>query len=314
MKIILGTPINSRPKPWLYFKINSLMVNAFDILKNRRYLNNSSLRMILNFDNEIWIDSGGYQFLKHGIEPKIEDIERIYEKYWDARFYLNLDYPPSPSDDEYTLKIKLRKSLENYDRLFKKFENTIPIIHFHHKIDIIMNFLKKYLNYNFEILAVGALVPYVLMTKGVPSGSRRLAINFLKELRSIFKGKIHVLGLGSPIVTAILKAIGIDSTDSSTWRVKAAYGKIVSPGGGEVHVTDRNINFGKKKASIQDINRIYNFLRETNFPLIGDFWKICTDFEYRALVNAWIVIHSEELPRCRSFLKIYREAISARGR
>lgn len=314
MKIILGTPLNAIPKPWLYFKVNAIMVNAFELSRKTNHkINDAPIQTLLNYSGEVWVDSGGYQFLRHGKSPSIEDIAKTYLTYWDGTYYLNLDYPPLPTDDEYVAKCKFEKSFQNYVQLSKYVEREgltiIPVVHFYYKTKLTWFYLKKYLDFNPEVIAVGAIVPYVLFLRGVPKGSRKNAINFLKELREFCKCKIHVLGLGSPIVTAILKLLGIDSTDSSTWRIKAAYGKILLPGGGEIHVTSRSIKFGRRKATKQDIQYIYEFLKKHNFPLIDRFDEIYTSFEYRALVNAYIVQICDIPPKAKQFEKIYKEIL-----
>lgn len=119
----------------------------------------------------------------------------------------------------------------------------------------------------------------------------------IAETRRVYRGRLHVLGLGSPSVTPILAKIGVDSTDSATWRLKAAYGKVVLPGGGERHVTNRVVNFGRAKATLEDLHTLYTFLKNTGFPALDDFYqRLSTSFEYRALVNAWVVLHSREPP------------------
>ncbi|MFB6470382.1 MAG: hypothetical protein TU36_004000 [Vulcanisaeta sp. AZ3] len=310
MRIILGTPVNSRPKPWLYIHVPALMINAFDIMKTGVNSKEHVVKNILQYDGEVWMDSGGYQFLRHGKVPDIEDLARIYDKYWDIRYYLNLDYPPTPNDSEHEIEDKLESSLKNYDYLVRRFDNILPVIHYHWKTEIIMKYLLKYLDYNPQCIAIGGLVPYVLITRGVPRNSRKLALNFLMRIKQETDICVHVLGLGSPIINPILKAIGIDSTDTSTWRVKAAYGKVIMPGGGERHVSGRSISFGGKKATDDDLGRLYDFLGKTGFPLIDRFDDVRTSFEYRALVNAWVVLNSSEAPSSGVFKKMYDEITS----
>ncbi len=306
VRVILGTPINSRPKPWLYFHVPALMVNAYDIIKNKDRKEHT-IKNILQYDGEVWMDSGGYQFLRHGKIPDIEDLSRVYDKFWDVRYYLNLDYPPSPTDSDNELRIKLEKSLRNYEYLIKRFDNVLPVIHYHWKEQVTIKYLLKYLDYNPECIAIGGLVPYVLISKGVPRNSRRLALEFLLKVKRETKTCIHVLGLGSPIINPILKIMNMDSTDTSTWRVKAAYGKVVMPGGGERHVSGRAISFGGKKASSEDLMRLYEFLNRTGFPILDRFEDLQSSFEYRALINAWVVLNSYEIPNTGVFRRIYEE-------
>ena len=283
------------------------MVNAFDVMRSRIGGRGHVIKNVLQYDGEVWMDSGGFQFLRHGKVPDIEDLARVYDQYWDVRYFLNLDYPPSPTDDEHELELKLRKSLNNYEYLIKRFDNVLPVIHYHWRSDVVARYVVKYLDFNPDCIAIGGLVPYVLISRGVPRGSRRLALRFLLGIKQETGMCIHVLGLGSPIINPILKAMNIDSTDTSTWRVKAAYGKVVMPGGGERHVRGRSINFGGKEATEEDLARLYDFLKATGFPMIDQFNEVMTSFEYRALVNAWVVLNSFEAPSSGVFRAIYEE-------
>ncbi|MEM1804186.1 MAG: hypothetical protein QXR80_06790, partial [Desulfurococcaceae archaeon] len=100
------------------------------------------------------------------------------------------------------------------------------------------------------------------------------------------------------------------STDSATWRLKAAYGKVILPGGGERHVTSRAVSFGKAKPKDGELEELYRFLKETGFPALDGFYeKIRTSFEYRALVNAWVVVKSwTQTPKAPAFKKLYLSA------
>ncbi len=310
VRIILGTPINSRPKPWLYFHVPTIMVNAFDVIRNRISKKERVIKNVLQYDGEVWMDSGGFQFLRHGKVPEIEDLAKVYDQFWDIRYFLNLDYPPSPTDSDHELEAKLRMSMVNYEYLTKRFDNVLPVLHYHWRTDIIMEYLVKYLDFNPKCIAIGGLVPYVLISRGVPKDSRRSALRFLLRIKQETDTCIHVLGLGSPIINPILKLIGVDSTDTSTWRVKAAYGKVIMPGGGERHVSGRSINFGGKKITPDDLMRLHKFLRDTGFPIIDRFNDIKLSFEYRALINAWVVLNSFEEPNSGVFRAIYDELVS----
>ncbi|NPB01250.1 MAG: hypothetical protein GXO10_07735 [Crenarchaeota archaeon] len=311
MNVLLGSPANGVPRPWHHYEVDGIMINAFELYtKNlhRKYLTAHEI-VQADVSFRIWIDSGGYQFLRHNMTPSIEKICQVYSTFEDAEFYLNLDYPPSPTDSEHEAEKKMALSLRNFIYLRSKLgDRVIPVLHYYHKEELVMNFLKKYVDYSCNIIAVGALVPYVLIVRGAKGNTREKAMMFLLKLKDIARDhgfRIHVLGLGSPVVIPILELVGVDSTDSSTWRVKAAYGKVVLPGGGEVHVTNRKINFGKRKATEKDIEELKKFLTCTGFPLLHRFESIYTSFEYRALVNAYVIMKSRIRPRSKIFDKIY---------
>ncbi len=315
MKVILGSPANGVPRPWHHYDVDGIMINAYELYMKNLHRKYSTAHEIVQADASfnIWIDSGGYQFLRHNMTPNIDKICQVYSTFEDAEHCLNLDYPPSPTDTDREAEKKMLMSFRNFIYLRSKLgDRVIPVLHYHHNEELVFKFLKTYVDYSCSIIAVGALVPYVLIVRGAKGNTREKAMRFLLKLREFsrdYKFKIHVLGLGSPVVVPILELVGVHSTDSSTWRVKAAYGKVVLPGGGEVHVTQRKINFGKRKATERDIEELKRFLSSTGFPLIHRFESIYTSFEYRALVNAYVIMRSREKPRSRTFERIYNNLI-----
>ncbi len=293
MKIVLGTPINAVPKPWIYFHVPALLINALEVRKNPR--------AALSYEGELWIDSGGYQILRKNLNIDVRDIQNIYREI-DAQLYFALDVPPSPQDSPAVAKKKFEKTYRNWLKMSKKLE-VVPVLHIYREMGMFMKYLEKYLDA--PALAIGGAVPYVLTTRGVPRGSRQMALSLIAEARRSYRGHLHVFGLGSPSITPILRAIGVDSTDTATWRLKAAYGKVILPGGGERHVTGRDVKFGKAKPKDGELSQLCQYLAKTGFPQLDGFYdRIAKSFEYRALVNAWVVLKSEEEPRSPTFRKL----------
>jgi len=301
VRVVLGTPVGAIPKPWHYFRVNSVMVNAWDLRRLR-----TRLRAALEFEGEIWVDSGGFQHLRRGLDISTDDIVRIYRKHADAQWYMAFDYPPSPQDPPDVVARKVEATKRNYEYMRSRLRGLqiVPIVHYHPSLK--PESLAKVYD-GVERIAVGGLVPYVLISRGVQRGSREGAMEFLVRLKESTSAKVHVLGLGSPSVVPILELIGVESTDTATWRVKAAYGKVVLPGGGERHVTSRAVKFGRSKASPEDLAMLEEYLRRTGFPLIAtrSMDELLAHFETRALINAWVVLTSREAPRGRAFGRLY---------
>lgn len=301
MRVVLGTPINAVPKPWHYFKVKSVMINAWELRGLK-----VGVRNALEFEGEIWVDSGGYQHLRRGIEVSINDVIKLYRKHPDAQWYMVLDYPPSPRDPPDLVLKKVEATRRNYEYMRANLRglNIVPVVHYnpHLKPELLAEMYD-----GVESVAVGGLVPYVLISRGVQKRSRERALEFLVNFRESTSAKVHVLGLGSPSVVPILELIGAETTDTVTWRLKAAYGKVVLPGGGERHVTSREVKFGKSKAAPEDIAMLEDYLRRTGFPLIAtrSVYELLEKFETRALVNAWVVLTSREPPRSSAFRRLY---------
>jgi hypothetical protein len=74
---------------------------------------------------------------------------------------------------------------------------VVPVLHVHRDPALFERFLALYRDAH--ALAIGAAVPYVLITRGVPRGSRELALRLIQRAREEFKGPIHVLGMGGTL-------------------------------------------------------------------------------------------------------------------
>lgn len=297
MDIILGIPAGGIPRPWKHFDIKSIMINAYELIRTPRLLNkikDIGLRNFLDFNGIIYVDSGGYQFLKNNINISIKDIAKIYN-YLDADYFITLDQPPnhnvsiSSENTDNFINGFLKKNIENFKKLhsYYKIKNLIPVIH-----PPRLFAKREYEEYskiiNTNIIAFGGLVPYFLTKKGL-NGGRKEGLKLLYWFRNIHKRKIHVMGLGAPSLIPLLKKIGINSTDSSTWRLKAAFGKIILPNTGERHITDRKIKFGGKKISSEEIELINKVLDKMNLDL--NFEDLKRSFRLRALFNAYVILH-----------------------
>lgn len=287
-KLVLGTIIG-KPYPWTYgISIRAVMVNAYEILSKGilERARGGGLRRILMIDDdiELWLDSGGYQFLKRGINVSVDMIAKVYRSI-DADFYVSLDYPPSPSDDAKMRASKIARSIQNY-RLLKSLlsdKTILPVYHFSTG-ELLRIQLSSY--HDADYVCIGGLVPYFMQLAG--KYSRLKAVVFLALIRKLVSSKIHALGLASPAVLPILRRIEVDSADTMTWRQKAAYGKIIIPGMGERHVSGRRVRFGPKYTTSSDWGKIRHYLSVIkDIGLNIELEDLVSDFTFRAIFNAW---------------------------
>ncbi len=286
----LGTPLKARPRPWEHFKIPALMVNAYEIIKNeklRREIQARGLHDFLNYDGIIFLDSGGYQAMKGGIDVKIEDLIEVY-KMAEADYYFSLDYPSFTARN---CERKIAKTIANYEKLRRVLENVIPIVH--PDMNRALAEFGAYSKCSLQYLAIGGLVPLMLTTKGLLNG-RKMAVDLIAKLRMLHKGRLHVMGLGAPTVLPIIETLNCDSTDSTSWRLKAAHGKIMLPNGGERYISFKGAKFGVVPLSTCE----REFIEKLQSPIVKECgWEVLQkSFEARALFNAWITLLVAERP------------------
>lgn len=269
MKVVLGIADGYIPV-WRIIDGASIMVNQlmWDKLRTRP-------------PKVDWVDSGGYQYMIRGLKPVIKDVVKKYSEI-PSKYYVMLDYPPKDPIESraYLLNIML------FEELYTKLEdkNIVPVIHFYYPAEKMLEALDHYKSYNLSFIAYGGIVPPLLRR------TRHRLVSLLGALllRKNWSRKIHVLGAGSPIMLYLLSIIGINSADTSTWRVKAAYGNILIPGAGERNVS-RAKTWRTRKPTPREMNSLKEFLEKTGFPLYNKIDELIKSFHGRALINLWVI-------------------------
>ncbi|WP_201783083.1 hypothetical protein [Pyrodictium occultum] len=294
-KLILGTPINAVPQPWFILNVPGVMVNAYDIMRvGLSRVRGRGLRKLLGIDDdtELWIDSGGYQFLKRSMDPGTYKIAKIYREV-DADYYISLDYPPGPMDDPSMRARKIAKTISSFMSLKGMLRSLveegrlIPV--FHISVGESLRLQLRCYEPHSPVAAAGGLIPYFMQRSG--RYSRLKAVLFLILLRKLWRGRLHALGLASAAVIPLLRVVGVDSGDTQTWRHKAAFGKIIVPGLGERHISGQRVRFGP--AVLRDENEVAvyrSFVDKASKLLNVSHESLVSSFEARALFNAWVLL------------------------
>jgi len=287
--IALGTPLKGRPRPWEHFEFPAIMANAYEIIKKEKLRQEikakGGLHRFLKYDGIIFLDSGGFQAMAHGIDIKLKSLIEVYN-FAKADYYFSLDYPSSSARNS---EKKIARTISNYKELKKVVGQVIPIVH--PKIERAIREYEAYETYDPPYIAIGGLVPLMMTSKGISSG-RKMAIDLIAEMKKRHNSYLHVMGLGAPTVTPILKVLKCTSTDSTAWRVKAAHGKIMIPNRGERYVSKKRARFGVVSISEEDKGAI----EKTRCPILKECgWdNLEKSFEARALLNAWVTLYCAE--------------------
>ncbi len=292
-KLVLGTPLPGIPRPWEEIRIPGVMVSAYILFSNsrlRELARGRGLRRLLELsdDTELWIDSGGYQFMKRGFAVTPEKLASLYKSI-DADYYVSLDYPPRPGEPLETRFLRVVRTVEAFEKMRSLMgslrDRLVPVFHLSWG-RVLRVQLSAYSVA--EAAAVGGLVPLMMQMDG--RYSRRRAVAFLALMRKLWGSRLHALGLASAAVIPLLRILGIDSGDTQTWRHKAAYGKIIIPGLGERHVSGREVRFGPAKLrDPRELELYKRLLEEASRELGVDEKRLAEDFVARALLNAWVL-------------------------
>jgi tRNA-guanine family transglycosylase len=297
--------IRSNPKPWQFFHIDGVMVNAYEILHNKgtaKRIRREGVHSFLGFNGLIAMDSGGFLFMKKdAISISPEKILALYERS-KPDFGVVLDHPLTPNLPREIAEARMIKTLENTKRMVEAKRTTnpelIPVIH-GYDTDSIERYLKK-LNEigDFSIYGIGSLVPSVFNSKG--AGGIYSVIEIVSLIRKLLPNKIiHVFGVGSTLTMHLMFYAGADSIDSSSWRSKAAFGAIQLPGLGDRYISLRKRHKAYPKLSMEE-RRV---LDECKCPACEKegLEGLRRSFTLRALHNAWV--YQKEIEKTRELIK-----------
>jgi len=293
------------PKPWLFFNIDGIMLNAYEILRHSlvmRRVRIEGVHRYLGFNGLVTIDSGGFLFLRKGkIDVLPETILALYEES-KPNFGVVLDYPLSPNLSEEDAKRRLLKTLENTRRMVEARQTTnpelIPVIHGYDERTVKYYVKKLHEIGEFSIYGIGSMVPSVFNTKG--SGGIYNVVRVVSFVRTLLPDKvIHVFGVGGTLTTHLMFYAGADSVDSTSWRTKAAFGAIQLPGTGDRYITQRERH--KRYPDLSKEER--EILDECDCPACRKegLEGLRRSFKLRALHNAWV--HQKEVEKARKMIK-----------
>jgi queuine/archaeosine tRNA-ribosyltransferase len=289
MLVALGTPLRGRPRPWEHFKVPAIMANAYEIIRNQTLRQDiqakGGIHEFLGYDGIVLLDSGGFQAMIYGIDIKLEKLVEVY-RIAQPDYCFSLDYPSSSTRNS---KRKIARTIANYEEMRKSFRQVIPVIH--PKLERALKEYEAYQKHSPEYVAIGGLVPMMRTTKGVADG-RKKAIDLIAEIRRRHNAFLHIMGLGAPTIVPILKSLNCTSTDSATWRIKAAHGKIMLPSMGERYVSNKGAKFGIVTLSDAETELI----ERLECPILAEYgWEgLVESFEARALFNAWISVYAND--------------------
>ncbi|MDK6029326.1 hypothetical protein QPL79_08120 [Ignisphaera sp. 4213-co] len=275
--------------PKIVFVVPDTMIRLWDYMPNIDLMINSiRWKWEKPTATTVWVDSGGYQVMVKGMKLTVDDVLSRYRRI-EGDYFMSLDIPPSRFC--YTTKELVNENIKNFEYLYSKLDdkNIVPIIHCYES-SLFFKALDVYKSYGVKLIGYGGAVPPSLAKGG--RGSRTTPLIPLALLSKLFNGDIHALGIGgtSTLYTA-LKIVGVKSMDSSSWRVKAAYGKVIVPGCGERYVGNGKASFGRKDLSKEDFEKLVNALQKSGFPYIEKVDMLIKTFRGRAIINAWIVKH-----------------------
>ena len=258
----------------------------------------------------LFLDNGAYTARMKGIELVRERVIDIQEKL-KPELTIPLDFPFTPGDSINRMKELWKKTSDNiifWQNSSSLKEKLVPTLHSWSASSLQNNLKWLVKNANSDMISVGSLVDYSFSEFNGFFGDRQPRIELIELLArsvSIMQKNsdfnIHLLGMGSsPLTLNLVYYLGFRSTDSAGTRRKAAHGKVIFPGMGELYCGYGTASFGR---SISDtIKIIKEKQKECECPICRtDPTKIvsndpnkCPDWKDLAIHNEYVMKKERE--------------------
>lgn len=267
----------------------------------------------------LFLDNGAYSIFKNNynkrkkkVKLNLDSIINIQEKF-NPKYTVPFDYPLNQNMNRNIMEKKWKQTLENIDYWDNSTNlNIVPALHGWNKTSLTnnLNILHKK---NFYYIALGSTFILDTSFKGYfgdrqPNKSIYEAFIYLASLGKKINVDFHIFGLGSsPLAYHLAAYCEIKSSDSSGYRRKAAFGKIILPHTGERYAGNGKATFGvnrNRKLSYENIFSIDDKekLKNCACPECRKIskhgyrrWKhLCSDWTVRAKHNKWVMEQEEK--------------------
>ncbi|MEA1994317.1 MAG: tRNA-guanine transglycosylase [Euryarchaeota archaeon] len=208
------------PAPWELAQ--GTILSLYHILRYKRKdkIRKEGIHKVLKTKKPIFIDSGGFQYMKKNEELE-QNFVLQYQEEAGCDIGVTFDYPIAPKLSRKEKERRMRKSVENSNLALTLKKNKkmmlYSAVHGHEPKDV-----KEYLrglDEGFDGYAVGSLVP------------KRRDYETLAKVISAAKSEkpIHAFGItGFPALFA-LSYMGVETFDSWTYVVAAAFKEYIHP-------------------------------------------------------------------------------------
>ena len=234
-----------RCHPWEVTDTQAVLLNAFDLLGNRRTQKpaaeirnaKTQLHEYVEFDGPLMLDSGAFNFMKRAdisIDPR-KVLSMGIELGADVSVVL--DHPFRPKSGRKEQSTRWANTVANTRTMFEALGRwngclqddfqLMPVLHGYDS-----ETLKRSLDDVIEIwgqepaiIGIGSLAPLAL------NGSKRTVIDVILATRQLLPDThIHCFSLGSALLMLFAFYCGADTVDSQTWIVSAAFKNVQLPG------------------------------------------------------------------------------------
>lgn len=239
----------------------------------------ASIREIKERGNAVMFDSGGYycQTGRIDYQTLYGRLQRTYSANRWADIYVLPDNVPTSKDDPKTVEQKVSITHEQSCNFFHSMPDELkpramPVVHGHNyrQIDAC---LEAYIRLGVKQIGFGSFGTFGKNSQvNVATQSAIEYARYTVQVAHSVGIKVHMFGMGVPVVIMMLYGIEADSFDSSSWLKAAGFGQVFLPLMRAYNITHRNTVSELQKGITPQDFRLY-------CEVTGHTCPLCTSLE-----------------------------------
>lgn len=274
--------------PFQKFLITPLLLNPVTV---------AIAREMAASGRQAMLDSGGYyvQTGKLRYEDLYEPLLAIYRKERWATTYTLPDHVLTSNDSFETVEAKVADTIANSTRFFHALPDelkprALPVVQ-GYTLAQIDRCLDAYFALGVSKIGFGSF-----NTKGSKSTMNVVDEQAIRRITHVINAahaegvKVHLFGIGSPPYTAMLKGVGADTFDTSSWMLSAGLGRVTLP-----FIRNYHISLRRPPSITQPAFERLKKITTHECPACADFTQIRDHRSHRVLHNLLSLVESTRI-------------------
>jgi queuine/archaeosine tRNA-ribosyltransferase len=283
-----------------------------NILVTPLFIQEDSLDLIRRIKHQqgttVMFDSGGYyvQIGRLSYEELYYPLLQFYKSNRWADIYTLPDYVPTSQDTIGEIQAKVNDTVRYTTLFFQELpsdlqKRAMPVVQ-GHTIEQIDYCLKHYLPLGIQYLGFGSFGTVGRNSQvNIATYSAVDLAKYVVEIAQQNQIQVHLFGLGTPALVAMIKGIGASSFDSSSWIKSAGFGQVHLPFTRGYNISHRNGRSELQKGiTIQEFKALRARTQHT-CPFCRSIEELQQEKMYRALHNLMSVCQSVEMINQRKY-------------
>ncbi len=250
----------------------------------------------------VFFDSGGYyvQIGRLRYEELYMPLLKTYAANQWASIYTLPDHVPTSQDAPETVVQKVKDTINFGTLFFQEMPDNLkpramPVVQ-GHNLQQIDDCLNAFIKLGVKHIGFGSFGTSGKNAEiNVATNSAVELARYVISIAHMHNMKVHIFGLGTPALVAMLKGIGADSFDSSTWLKAAGFGQVFLP-----FMRAYNISHNSTVSELQKGITFEQF--QEWIDLTGHRCKLCDSLVelqsrkmYRAVHNLITIVETVEM-------------------